>query len=123
MSPNRTLMVHYLNISLQTPLVDQEDFDAVFHNLSGGNYRLRRAIYHRMIARRKELQDERTEFATYDEYISACSQLPQELMLHILHVHQVPRGWSQDAYGPFPAQGLILVSTRLPSANRSMANP
>ena len=83
--------------SLQIPTVEKEDFERVFHNMSGGNYRLKRAIYYRMLARRRELEDEKTEFTSYNEYIAACSQLPEELMIHVFHLEQRPNGWDTQS--------------------------
>ena len=55
-------------------------------------------------------------------YLNALRQLPETTRVYARILDAPSEGWeeNQDVFGPFPADGALLLYTRLPSSNHSV---
>ena len=52
-----------------------------------------------------------------DELFARAREKPKKLRIYVRHLAEPAEDWDEEIYGPFPKGGLLLVYTRLPSAN------
>ena len=65
------------------------------------------------------IQEAKQTFQSREAYLEALQQRPYDQPFWYNHIPNEPSGWSEQHYGPFPPNGLAIIQTILPSANRS----
>ena len=56
------------------------------------------------------------------DYLNELRQLPKTTRVYAQVLDSPSKGWeeNEDVFGPFPADGALLLYTRLPSSNHSV---
>lgn len=56
----------------------------------------------------------------HDFYINEVKKEPKELEIFGKVIEGPIRGWDEEAFGPFPKEGVLIIYSKLPSSNHSL---
>lgn len=82
-----------------------------------GSYRLNQARKYTTAQSHREAREDAQNLKNLEEMFEIARQKPKKLRIYVRHLERPGDDWDEEIFGRFPKDGLLLVYTRLPSAN------